>query len=94
MNKEGLTFKEKEDNFTVFLHNAAKEIGCVFVEESGEGHDLETETMFLEDVAGWLAPIDTPADEIEMDDNFCFAEWEMDEAGNITIEFRKYELWD
>lgn len=93
MKDEKLTFKEKEANFTVFLHNAAKEIGCVFIEESGEGHDLETDIMFLEDVAGWLAPIGTPPDKIETDDNFCFAEWEIDEAGNVTIEFRKHEWW-
>ena len=53
-----LSLKEKADNFTVILHKAAENHGCVFVEDSGEGNELETETLLFEDISGWLIPFD------------------------------------
>lgn len=84
------TFEEKIDAFTEFLHNAAKERGMIFIEEAGDGHDLLTDEMYLEDVAGWLCPIGTPEDEQKDEKWFVIAEWEMID-GEPVIKFVKYD---
>ncbi len=57
------TFDQKIDNFTELLIKSAEKLGCRFIQDSGEGHDLETDTLYLEDVSGWLVPIDIPNNE-------------------------------
>lgn len=88
----GLTFEQKEENFTAFLNSEAERQGFVFFQDSGEGRDLETDTMYLEDVSGWLAPIGTPEKDAKTDENYRFAEWKKRENGEIVIEFKRYEL--
>ena len=85
-----LTLQQKIDNFTEFLIGEAHKIGCVFIEESGEGHERETDTMLLEDVGGWLAPIGTPDEDAKQSENYRFAEWKLTDSGDIVIEFNKY----
>ena len=85
-----LSLDQKVDNFSRFLQEAAEKIGCVFYEDSGEGHDLETDTLYLEDVGGWLAPIGTPENEAKCDENYRFAEWRQNNNGQIVIEFVQY----
>ena len=94
-----LTLDEKSDNFSVILHKAAAEKGCLFSEDSGEGHDMVTDTLYCEDVSGWLIPIarkdefiksDRKAD--KWDKYFCFAEWRQD-GDDIKIDFRKYPIY-
>jgi len=91
-----LSFEKKCDNFTKILRDSAEKLNCIFEEESGEGHDMETETLFCEDVAGWLIPADRKDEFMNSDradnkwDNFfVFAEWQKDND-NIKINFTKY----
>ena len=85
-----MTLQEKEDNFTLLLQQAARKLGCYFIEESGEGHDLETDDMYLEDVGGWLVPNGTPEGEAKTNENYRFAEWELTDSGEVKILFNKY----
>ena len=87
-----LSFKQKTDNYTAFLAAEAAKIGCVFLEDSGEGRDLETDTMSLEDVTGWLVPLGTPPEEGKTDDNYCCAEWKIGDNHEISIEFVHYDI--
>ena len=87
-----LTFEQKEENFTAFLKSEAERQGFVFFEDSGEGRDLETDTMYFEDVSGWLAPIGTSEKDAKKDENYRFAEWKTDENGEFIIKFKRYDL--
>lgn len=84
-----MTFKEKENNFTELLNREADKLGKIFIVDSGEGSDLETDTMYLEDVSGWLCPKDTPVSEQQHDKWYCFAEWKI-EDDTVIIEFNKH----
>ena len=97
-----LSLDQKSDNFTKILNKAAADHMCVFYEESGEGHDMVTDTLYCEDVSGWLVPLDM-ADEllavnkkhrrgIEWSEFFCFAEWRQ-EGSDIKINFKKYPIY-
>ena len=94
-----LSFEEKCNNYSLLLHAVAKELGCFFEEESGEGHDLLTDTLYLEDVAGWLIPLNRKSEFICTDRRdarwngyFCFAEWRF-EDGEVLIDFKKYDVY-
>jgi hypothetical protein len=96
-----LTFEQKSENFTKILNEAANSYNCVFFEDCGEGNDLETDTLYCENVSGWLIPRDkeiafsslsTRKERFEADewgDCFVFAEWKKDET-DIVINFKKY----
>ena len=88
--EKSVPFSEKEENYTALLEAEAEKLGCVFFEDSGEGRDLETDTLYLEDVSGWLAPIGTPEKDAKKDENYCFAEWKKCENGEIVVEFKRY----
>lgn len=77
-----MTFQEKENAYTALVHETAAKQGMIFIEDSGEGRDMETETMYLEDIGGWLFPVGTPEQEQKDYKWYCFAEWELD--GNQT----------
>jgi len=95
-----LTLDQKSDNYTALLLEAAKALDCVFFDDCGEGHGLETDTVFYEDVSGWLIPIErrnefesTPDKRNGMwDDFFVFAEWRKD-GDDIKIDFNKYPVY-
>lgn len=84
-----MTFEEKEDNFTKLIKKSASEIGKIFIQDSGEGRDFETETMYLEDVSGWLCPEDTPKEYQKCDKWYCFAEWQIKDD-IVKINFVKH----
>ena len=86
-----MTFEEKIDNFTNFLHNEEKRQGLVFIEENGDGRDKDTGTMLLEDVWGWIAPIGTDPNNIKKDENFVCAEREEIGDNEFIIRFVKHE---
>ena len=90
--EKSVPFSEKEENYTALLEAEAEKLGCVFFEDSGEGRDLETDTLYLEDVSGWLAPIGTPEKDAKKDENYRFAEWKKCENGEIVVEFKRYDL--
>ena len=86
----GVPFSQKEENYTALIKASAEKQGCVFFEDSGEGRDLETDTLYLEDVSGWLAPIGTPEKDAKKDENYRFAEWKKCENGEFVVEFKRY----
>ena len=90
--EKSVPFSEKEENYTALIKAAAEKQGCVFFEDSGEGRDLETDTLYLEDVSGWLAPIGTPEKDAKKDENYRFAEWKKCENGEFVVEFKRYDL--
>ena len=95
-----LTLDQKSDNFTVILDTAADKRGRVFIADSGEDNWLETDTLFLENVSGWLIPLDRQREfaltdnrhDEKWDEFFVFAEWRQ-EDDNILIDFKKYPIY-
>lgn len=85
-----MIFEEKEKNYTRLVESAAKKLGKVFIPESGEGHDLETDTLYLEDISGQLFPEGTPKEQQKLDKWYCFAEWKI-EGNDVIINFVKYQ---
>ena len=84
-----MTFEEKEKRYSELLQKAAEDTSSVFIEDAGEGHDLELDDIYLEDVSGWLVPIGTPPERWKSDEWYCFAEWELD-GKEVTIRFNKH----
>lgn len=82
-----MTFAEKERNFTALLNASAAAKGCRFIQDSGEGRDLETGDLYLEDVSGWLVPLHIPTDEEKQEKYYCFAEWRELGDGKFAVEF-------
>ncbi len=87
---EGNDMQFRIDNFTKFLHEEATEKGLIFIEDCGDGPDKLTDTMLLEDVWGWAAPIGTDPDAIRTDDNYVCAEWKELDDSTFVINFVKY----
>ncbi|MCL2016003.1 MAG: hypothetical protein FWG68_07120 [Defluviitaleaceae bacterium] len=94
-----LTFDQKSDNYIAIINRLAEKQGCFFEIECGEGHDLETETIYYEDLSGWLVPLAykeeftklTRAEQLsnKWDKYFCCAEWKQN-GERIDIDFVKY----
>ncbi len=82
------SFDEKINNYTNLLIAEAAKLGCSFIQDRGEGHDFETDDLYLEDVSGWLVPFGTPEDESRSDKFYRFAEWKKDEDGGFIITFK------
>ena len=94
-----LTLDQKSANFTAILKEAANAHECVFFEDSGEDNWLETDTLFLENVSGWLVPIERQNEFLASDRNddkwdsfFVFAEWHKN-SEDIKINFKKYPIY-
>ena len=94
-----LTLDQKSANFTAILRKAANAQNCVFFEDSGEDNWLETDTLFLENVSGWLVPLDMKSEFLASDRNdekwdefFVFAEWRKN-SEEIKIDFKKYPIY-
>ena len=76
--------------------------GCVFFGDSGEGRDMLTDTLYCEDISGWLVPYEKEAvfadvkrdghPGVEWDGCFCFAEWE-EKGGEVRVMFNKYPIY-
>lgn len=85
-----MTLDEKEKAYSAYVEKIAKDQGMVFVIDSGEGRDLLTEDMYIEDISGWLSPKDIPEEQRKDSKYYCFAEWEqVGEA--IKVSFVKYD---
>jgi sporulation-control protein spo0M len=95
-----LKFEQKMDNFTNLVYESANALDCIFFVESGEGRDMETDTLYCEDISGWLVP---KAQEVEFtessdkydvkwDQYFVFAEWKQD-GDNVKVNFNKYPIF-
>lgn len=98
---QGLKKQEdkKFEKFFEIVQRSAKERGCIFFLDCGEGRDLETDDLSGEDLSGWLIPMEKTADfESEfltgkVDDGWsdfvCFAVWDIRE-GNISVHFKTF----
>ena len=94
-----LTLEQKSENYTKFVQDFAKSKGYVFLLDSGEGRDKLTETMYVEDISGWLIPVDLKDDfdysdkhNSKWDEHFVFAEWK-EANGEIIVDFKKYPIF-
>lgn len=98
--QEGSKFEE----FWKVVQNTAKSQGKVFFLDTGEGRELITDTMEIEDLSGWLVP-ENQADEFEKewlqgkdriwnsdqwDNHFRFAIWHK-KGSTVSVEFKIYE---
>lgn len=100
--------KNKFDKYWALVQGTAARQGRVFFMDSGEGREHETEDMKMEDISGWLIPIEL-SDEFKsiwikegnthsnlpdkFDDTFRFALWSVDDSGKIEVEFKDYGFW-
>jgi|GEM_PF-6552522 len=95
-----LTFNQKAHNFTTLVNKAAADLGCIFCMDSGEGREHFTDTLYCEDISGWLVPIDISSDflaakdkhDTRWDEFFRFAQWRISDD-NILIDFIKYPIY-
>ena len=94
-----LTLEQKSDNYTKFVQDFAQSKGYAFFLDSGEGRDKLTDTMHIEDISGWLIPLDAKDDfdysdkhNPKWDAHFVFAEWE-DVNGKVQVKFKKYPIY-
>lgn len=95
--------KQEDAEFEAFMEivqRTAKEKGCVFFVDSGEGNDVSLSGIEGEDLSGWLIPFSV-VDEFEplfkaskrfkdipqkYGDYFRFAKWSL-KSGKISIHF-------
>lgn len=68
--------------FFEIVQDAAKEKGCVFFLDAGDGRDFETPLLEGEDLMGWLIP------ENKVDD--FKKEWE---AGDVSDDWSDFFMW-
>ena len=62
-----MTLLEKAKAYSEYVAKIAEDQGMIFIEDSGEGRDLQTEDMYIEDISGWLSPKDIPDGERKND---------------------------
>lgn len=89
----------KFEAFFSIVQQEAERNGCVFYLESGEGHELITDTLDCEDLSGWLIPkgkTDAFEKEWKQDhvgehwnDCITWAVWKQTNEG-IRVELRQY----
>lgn len=94
---QGLRKQEtnKFEKFFAIVQDAAKENGCIFFLDAGDGREFETDSLEGENLMGWLIPNDKlPEFEKEWDtgdvsddwsDFYVWAIWENED--NPTIKF-------
>ena len=88
-----MTLDEKENKYiNEVVEPAAEKLGMQFIIESGEGRDLETEDMYMQDLGGWLFPKETPVEKQRSDEFYCFAEWSVVDD-KAEVDFVKYEIY-
>ena len=93
------------ENWFAEIQRLAKAQNCVFFLDTGEGHALQTDTVDIEDLSGWLVPDadsdlfesiwkDNPSDDklfsAPWGENYTFVEWHQDMNGKIVTEFKQY----
>lgn len=67
---------EKFERFFAFVRKEAEKIGAVFFIDCGEGREHVTDKMEMEDLSGWLIPMEKVNDfEKEFYDNEVSGKW-------------------
>lgn len=77
---------DKFNRFFEIVQNAAKEKGCVFFADAGDGNDFETATLEGEDLTGWLVPHDKVSDFEPL--------WEKDDVSDDWSNFFGFAVWE
>ncbi|QKG83895.1 hypothetical protein GXN76_05005 [Kroppenstedtia pulmonis] len=104
MEKNGID--QHKDGYLQYVQQEAKEIGKVFILDTGEGNDLEDPVTgwYVEDLSGWL--IDSRLKEqflIDLEESkhwdtfdgyYVFVEWKLKDNNEIEIKFVKYPLYE
>ena len=88
---------KKFENYFALVQTEARKQNSVYFFDTGEGRDIETDTLEGEDLSGWLIPNEkaeafekewkdfhNPLD--EWNDYYTFAIWS--KPNNITITFK------
>lgn len=83
------SFEEKMAAYSAYVADEARRQGKVFVEDSGDGRDLLLDDMYVEDIFGWLSPIEAPENSRKNDEYYCCAEWELVD-NEVKVKFVKY----
>ncbi len=86
-----MTLDEKEQKYIDFVIKQAQERGFIFIVDTGDGRDFETDDMYIEDLCGWLCPEGAPLEEQKKEKYYCFAEWEIKKDGSLQVVFNKYD---
>ncbi len=71
--------------------------------DTGEGRETFDKNLaaYIEDLSGWLIPVDLKDDAIStrrneesmdaFDKYYCFAKWFYDSESNLKVEFKSYQ---
>lgn len=94
-----LSFEEKEENFIKLVDKEASKIKKRFFIDSGEGHDLETDDLYCEDIFGWLIDenlvdefLKSDRESERWDEFYVCEEWSR-VNNEIIIDFKKYPIY-
>lgn len=92
------------DTYIQYVNQEAKKLGKIFIVDSGEGRAYRDEKTgwLIEDLSGWLIDVglidkfnQIKEQQKEYDtfgDEYIFAIWKKDEKGNVSIDFKKFDL--
>ena len=72
--------------FFAIVQDAAKNRGCVFFLDSGDGRDFETDIIEGEDLMGWLVPKEKAPD--------FEKEWNEGDVSDEWSEFFVWAIWE
>lgn len=95
--------------FELIQQEAAKQDKRFFM-DTGEGREHITDEMEMEDISGWLVPVELKeefADYWMLEGNphnnlpdkwdipfYRFALWSIDDMGKVQVEFKDFGFWD
>lgn len=96
---------KKLDKYWELVQETANKQGKVFFMDSGEGREYATDDMEMEDISGWLVPVELKEEFTDywmkegnthsnlpdkFDDTFRFAMWSVGENEKIVVEFKDF----
>lgn len=88
------------DNYIDFVCNEARKINKIFIMDTGEGRETFDKNLdvYIEDLSGWLIPVELKDDAIstrkneesmeEFDEYYCFAKWFYDFESKLKVKFK------
>lgn len=95
---------KKFDKYWALVQETAVKRGEVFFMDTGEGRENVTDDMEMENISGWLVPVELEEEFAKEWGNnirdewdvpfYRFAEWSISDSGEVEVEFKKYEFGD
>jgi len=96
--------KKKFDKYFALVQEAATKQGKIFFMDTGEGREHATDDMDMEDLSGWLVPVELEEEFAQEWGNnirdewdapfYRFAIWSIDDSGKVQVEFKNFGFWD